>query len=181
MPGAGRGRTVSLEHDQSCVVRQPVLRPNCCLHRDRHCAADPLREATMRSVHRVCTDRAQQRMFRSRWRVLRGPSNATFAAPIHVIPVLSGVSFSMLPIRHRTCSSCALEIRPTLLSARHLATTLLRVWRTFACAPTCRWLTPSPPCRWHGLRSPAGQLRPAQRRRGIASSCRQAGERCRAR
>lgn len=79
----------------------------------------------MSQICRVRADRAKQRKHGPRLRVVRCPSNATFAAPIHVIVVLSGVSFSMQPMRHWACSSCAFALRPALHSAPHLATSFL--------------------------------------------------------
>lgn len=81
----------------------------------------------MSQICRVRADQAQQRQPRPRLRVVRCPCNAMFAAPIHVIVVLSDVSFSMQPMRHWACNSCAFALRPALHSAPHLATSFLRV------------------------------------------------------
>lgn len=106
---------------------------------------------------------------RPRWRVGLRPSRGMSGALPLAADLPSGVSMRVhSPCRH-TCSASA--------SAPHFARHPLLHGNVhfpvqIACPERAR------PTAWRAF---AGWLRPAQRRRGIASPCRQAGERCRAR
>ena len=77
----------------------------------------------MTRFHCVRTDRTRQQTIRHRCRIGRCPSRA----PLHAIDVLSGVSFSMQPMRHCACRPCAIAPCLALHSAPHWLGDFLRV------------------------------------------------------